>query len=423
MKNKKDTRIGIIGIGYVGLPLCLAFKKFYPVIAFDLNKKKISELRDKIDRNNQFSPKQFGNNKNIFFTHDIMDLNKCNIYIIAVPTPVKKNNIPDLSPLKTACLLVAKVLKKKDIVIFESTVYPTTTNKICIPIIEKNSRLVFNKDFYCGYSPERINPGDKKKVLSGIIKITSGSTKVTLNRVDELYKKIIKAGTYKAESMQIAEAAKIIENAQRDINIAFINEIKIIFDKMNIDINKVLKAANTKWNFINFKPGLVGGHCIGIDPYYLSFIAKKYNYNPKIILAGRKINNFMATYEAKYFLKKIKKNKIKKQYKVLILGATFKEDCSDLRNSKIIDLFKNFVSMDINTYIYDPIANFDELKYFFGNKALIKLNYKKLKFDGLFVAQKHNFFRQIGLKKFKKLCYDPRNIYDFKECFANEKIN
>ena len=309
-----NIKIGILGLGYVGLPLAISLQKYFNVLAYDSDKKKINELKNSFDRNNQFSKKNLKNAKKINFFQDIKDLQKCNVYIIAVPTPVNKNNLPDLSILKQATIDVSKLLSKNDTIIYESTVYPGVTEEICVPIIEKKTKLIFNKDFFCGYSPERINPGDKKKTIENIVKITSGSNKKTLNLVDSIYKKISKVGTYKAESIRVAEAAKVIENAQRDINIAFINEVKIIFDKVNINTNQVLKAANTKWNFLNFKPGFVGGHCIGVDPYYLSFMAKNNNYTPKVILSGRKINDNMAHYEAKNFIKKIGNTITKKKF-------------------------------------------------------------------------------------------------------------
>lgn len=417
--NKSNTyKIAIIGLGYVGLPLALAFKNFFKVCAFDTNRKKVYELKKGYDFNKQFQKKDFKNKKNIIFSNRLKDLKESNIYIIAVPTPIKKKNLPDLKPLSNACNLVSKVLKKKDIVIFESTVYPTTTENYCAKILAKKSGLKYNQDFFCGYSPERINPGDKNRKLEKIIKITSGSTKKTSLIVNNLYKKIIKAGTFNTESIQVAEAAKIIENAQRDINIAFINEVKIIFDKMGIDIFKVLKAASTKWNFLNFTPGLVGGHCIGVDPYYLSYISQKYKFNPKVILSGRSTNNLMSKYEANFFINLIKKNNNKSKIKkVLILGCTFKENCSDLRNSKVFDLIKFIKKYNIDIDVYDPIANYSELSSKLNKLPLKNLNRKKIKYDGVFIAQNHLQFKKIGLKKIEKLCYYKNNIYDFKQCF------
>lgn len=421
IKNKKIYKLGILGLGYVGLPLALAFKNFFKVCAFDINLKKVNELKKGFDRNKQFNKEYFKNNKNIKFTNKIKDLKECNVYIVTVPTPIKKGNLPDLDPLKKACELVSKILKKKDIIIFESTVYPTTTESFCVPIVEKKTGYIFNKDFFCGFSPERINPGDSKKKLSNIVKITSGSTKKISREIDSIYKKVIKSGTFKVENIKIAEAAKIIENAQRDINIAFINEIKIIFDKMGIDTFKVLKAASTKWNFLNFTPGLVGGHCIGVDPYYLSYIAKKYNHKPEIILSGRKINNQMPKYEASFFVKNFLEPKKSKIKKVLVLGCTFKENCPDLRNSKVLDLIRSLKKQKIKVSVFDPVASYDEVKSMINQKPLKSLNNLKVKFDGIFIAQNHNFFKSMGLKKIQKLCYNKSSIYDFKKCFKNEK--
>ena len=328
-------KIGIIGLGYVGLPLAIALQKYFKIDAYDSNLEKIEELRKFKDRNDQFSKILLKRAKNINYHENIEKLENCNIYIVAVPTPVSKSNKPDLSILKKATLEVCKIISKGDTVIYESTVYPGVTEEVCVPIIEAKTKLKLNKSFFCGYSPERINPGDDKRTIEKIVKITSGSNKKTSNLVDKIYKKISKVGTYKTESIKVAEAAKVIENAQRDINIAFMNEIKIIFDKIDIDINQVLKAANTKWNFLNFKPGFVGGHCIGVDPYYLSHLAKKNYYNPKVILSGRNINDNMSFYESLNFSKKIKNLNKSKKNKILIMGATFKENCKDMRNSKV----------------------------------------------------------------------------------------
>ncbi len=337
----KKKYISIIGLGYVGLPLAVEFAKFFDVIAFDYNSKRINELRNNLDENNEIKKNELKKLKKLYFTENEKDLKKSNIFIIAVPTPIKKNKKPNLIFLKQACITVSKYISKKDIVIFESTVYPGLTDDYCIPIIEKYSKFKINKDFFCGYSPERINPGDKKNKLSTIVKITSGSNYKTSIFVDNLYKKIIKAGTYRTSSIKIAEAAKVIENTQRDLNIAFINELSIIFNKLHLDTDEILKAASTKWNFIKFSPGLVGGHCIGVDPYYLTYKAKKVGYSPKIILSGRDMNDNMVKYVSKRFLNKLSEKKIKIiNSQILILGFSFKENCSDTRNSKIKDLHK-----------------------------------------------------------------------------------
>ena len=406
-------KIGIIGLGYVGLPLALSFSKKYNVNAFDINKEKISELKNGHDRTGEISNKDLLRLKKICFSNDILDLNICNIFIIAVPTPITKKNKPDLNSLKSACRLVSKVIKKKSIVIFESTVYPGVTEDICVPILEKHSKLKFNKDFFCGYSPERINPGDKKNNINNIIKLTSGSTKKTAIIIDKLYKSIIQAGTYMTSSIKIAEAAKSIENAQRDINIAFVNELKVIFDKMNLDTFQILNAAKTKWNFLNFEPGLVGGHCIGVDPYYLSFVSQKYNYNPKVILSGREMNDKFHYHLIDNFIKKFKKPYNTK--KILILGFTFKENCKDHRNTKIYDLYKVLLAKGFMVDIFDPLVDRDEVLQSYKIKILESL-YKK-KYDGVFIGVKHDYFKKLGKKKITNLSKKRHTIYDFKNLF------
>ena len=335
----KKLKLAVIGLGYVGLPLALEFAKKRKVIGFDTNKTRINELNLGLDRNLEFKKNQIKNYKNLIFIKDKKQLCSINCFIITVPTPINKLKKPDLNPLITASELVGQFLKSGSLVIYESTVYPGCIEEVCVPILEKVSKLKFNKNFFCGYSPERINPGDKKHTISNIKKVTSGSTPKIASLVDNLYKEIITIGTHKAKSIKIAEAAKVIENTQRDLNIALINELSILFNKMNIDTQAVLKAAKTKWNFLPFEPGLVGGHCIGVDPYYLTFKAKKIGYNPKIILAGREVNDNMSKYVASKLLENMKLKKIKiKGSKVLIMGLTFKENCSDLRNSGVANI-------------------------------------------------------------------------------------
>ena len=331
----KDTKIAVIGLGYVGLPLLLEISKKFKTIGFDKSNKKISDLKKQIDYTSELSEKQIKYLKKIKITSNLKDLSEAQIFIVAVPTPIDIRKKPDLSILKDATKNIAQILNKKSIVIYESTVYPGVTENFCVPIIEKYSGLKWKKDFFVGYTPERINPGDKKHTLKKIIKVVSGDTKKTLQLIHDLYAKIIKAGIFKAQSIQVAEAAKVIENTQRDLNIALMNELSIIFKKMNIDINKVLEAANTKWNFNLYYPGFVGGHCIGVDPYYLTYKAKQLNYNPKVILAGRTINDQMANYASREILKILIEKKIKKKGNILILGYTFKENCPDYRNTQI----------------------------------------------------------------------------------------
>jgi UDP-N-acetyl-D-galactosamine dehydrogenase len=408
-------KIAIIGLGYVGLPLALAFGKKYHVLGYDLNKKRINELKKKIDKNLEIKKKEFIKSKFIQFTNFEKDLRGYDIFIITVPTPVTKNKKPNLRLLIKATKTVAKVIKKKDIIIYESTVYPGTTEEICLPIIERISKLKVNSDFFLGYSPERINPGDKKHTLENITKVVSSSNKEGLTHIKKLYHTIIRNKIYCTKNIRIAESAKIIENSQRDINIAFMNELSQIFDKLNINIYDVLKAAKTKWNFINFDPGLVGGHCIGVDPYYLTFRAKKAGYDPKIILAGRKINDGMPNYICKKIIKNLKEKKINSNNtNFLILGATFKENCNDIRNSKALELCKKIKKKFKYVDIFDPYLN---------KKKKFKLNFltkiPKKKYSVIIVAVKHDYFIKIGLKKIKKLLKKKSLLYDIKNTFNN----
>ena len=410
---KNNYKIGIIGIGYVGLPLALSFSKFYKVIAFDTNKKRIKDLNLNNDTNFQHTKL---NKKNIKYTHNQNDLINCNIYIITVPTPTTKSNLPDLSILKSATKLTSNFLKKNDYVIYESTVYPGTTEDILIPLLEKNSKLKLNKDFYCGYSPERINPGNSYNDISKIVKITSGSNFAASSFIDSLYKKIIKAGTYRAENIKIAEAAKVIENCQRDINIAFINELFLIFNKLDINIYDILNASRTKWNFLDFKPGLVGGHCIGVDPYYLTYISKENNYNPEMILSGRKINDNLYRSLAKSLLQNLVKKNIKPiNSKVLVMGFTFKENCPDIRNTQIIN-FVNYIKKKTKLVdVYDPIANKNEVKKMY-NISLIS-NPKNSYYDSIVILLSHKEFLKKGIKRIAQFGKKNHYIYDFKNTF------
>lgn len=409
MNLNKNTRICIIGLGYVGLPLALSFEKYFDVIGFDINNLRIKELKKKNDVTREVSKNDLLKAKTIFFTSNEKDIKKIDIFIVTVPTPIYKNKSPDLSILKNACYLVGKKIIKNNIVIFESTVYPGATEEICIPIIERLSKLKFNKDFFCGYSPERINPGQTKHKLHNIVKVTSGSNNKTLNIVDNLYKKIIKVGTYKAQSIKIAEAAKIIENTQRDLNIALVNELSILFDKLNIDTNKVLQAASTKWNFVNFKPGLVGGHCIGVDPYYLTYKSKKVGYNPKVILAGRKVNDEMSLYVAKKAIKLLDKIKKQKNKRVLIMGFAFKENCRDVRNTKVYDLYAHLVKKGLKVDVYDPIVDPKEVKKYYQINLSKKI-FKK-KYSLIIIAVGHNIFKKINNSFFSKaLLFDLKSI-------------
>jgi len=416
---KNNYKIGIIGLGYVGLPLAVEFGKKFPTIGYDISSSRVEELINGIDISGETSKLKIKSSLQLSFSSDIIDLSLCNIFIIAVPTPINKKNIPDLRILLNATKAVAKILKKDDIVIYESTVYPGCTEEDCIPILEKISRMKYNKDFFCGYSPERINPGDKKRTLTKILKITSGSNERIANKVDDLYLSIITAGTYKASSIKVAEAAKVIENCQRDINIAFVNELSIIFNKMNLDTQEVLNAASTKWNFLPFKPGLVGGHCIGIDPYYLTYKAKKNGYESKVILSGRKLNDKMPLEISKNILNYLVNNKfILKRCNGLILGITFKENCSDIRNSKVVDIFNNLNEQGINIEIYDPYANNNEVQSKYGIDLLNFKSIKKSFYDFILVAVAHNEFKNLDLRKYSRL--KKSLIYDIKDIYKNK---
>ncbi len=411
----KKFSIGIIGMGYVGLPLAVAFSKKYLTLGYDIDKKRLNELKGGIDRTNELESKSLKKNlKNLSLTNHIQNLKNCNIYIITVPTPVNEDKTPNLNPITEATLILSKILKKDDIVIFESTVYPGLTEEICVPILEGGSKLKFNKEFFVGYSPERINPGDKNHTINKIIKIVSGSNKQTLKIISKLYNSIIEAGVYKAPSIKIAEAAKVIENSQRDINIAFVNELSVIFNKMGIDTGEVLKAAGTKWNFLNFYPGLVGGHCIGVDPYYLAFKSKELGYNPKVILSGREINDLMPSFIVEEILALfLKKRDSIKKCSVLILGATFKENCPDYRNSKVIEVYNRLKKIGFKVDVFDPWIDNSKFKEENDFMTLEKLD-KSFKYDIIILAVGHNEFRKIDPKKFlieNGLVFDIKGFY------------
>ena len=410
MKNKK---LAIIGLGYVGLPLAVEFGKKFKVIGFDTNTERVNLLKKNEDINFEISKKEFISSVHLNFSNIVDDIKDCNIYIITVPTPIDDHNNPDLSALKSSSETIGLILKKNDIVIYESTVYPGATEEFCVPILEKKSGLKFNVDFYCGYSPERINPGDKKHKLIDIKKVTSGSTPEIAYVVDNLYKEIIIAGTYKAESIQIAEAAKVIENTQRDLNIALINELAVIFKKMNIDTESVLKAAGTKWNFIPFRPGLVGGHCIGVDPYYLTYKANAIGYKPKVILAGRRLNDKMASYVANEVSKLMTKKKIKiLKANILIMGIAFKENCPDYRNTRVIDLIKEFKNFSCNVDVYDPWVN---KKHFTNEHKINPIDEpKKGKYDVIILAVAHDEFKLLSENNIRSYGKSNHILYDIK---------
>jgi UDP-N-acetyl-D-glucosamine/UDP-N-acetyl-D-galactosamine dehydrogenase len=424
MKMKNNTKIAIIGLGYVGLPLAIEFAKKYTVIGFDINTSRVNELKTGNDHTLEVAPddlkKALVSNSEINTSSingllpsaDVNDIASANIYIVTVPTPVDKNNRPILTPLVKASEMIGKVLQKGDIVIYESTVYPGCTEEDCVPVLEKSSGLVFNKDFFCGYSPERINPGDKEHTVSKIKKVTSGSTDEIAQVVDDLYNSIITAGTFKATSIKVAEAAKVIENSQRDINIAFVNELAKIFNKLNIDTHDVLAAASSKWNFLPFKPGLVGGHCIGVDPYYLAQKAQEVGYHPEIILSGRRMNDSMGAYIASEVVKLMVAKEIPvKGAKTLLLGITFKENCPDIRNTKAIDVYYELKAYHMDIDLYDPWANAKEVKQEFG--VALKTSITNEKYDTIILAVAHKQFLTLDLKSLKNtnsLTYDVKGI-------------
>ena len=418
--------ISIIGLGYVGLPLAVAFSKKYPVIGFDINNERIKELKKGYDRTlevNESELKEAIEKNNMKFTSSLEDIKDANVYIITVPTPIDKHKNPDLTPLIMASRSIGRVLKKGDIVIYESTVYPGCTEEVCVPELERESGLKFNKDFFVGYSPERINPGDKEHTVTKIKKVTSGSTPEIAKEIDELYSSIIEAGTHLASSIKVAEAAKVIENAQRDINIAFVNELARIFDILNIDTLDVLEAAGTKWNFLPFKPGLVGGHCIGVDPYYLAYKAKEIGYHPEIILAGRRTNDNMGIFVANKVIKLlIHKGHTIKGSKVLVLGITFKENCPDIRNSRVIDVVNELKDFGVNVDVVDPWADKEEVKREYGLDLMENGELRIENYDGIVLAVAHKEFKEIEEKiKQNKLTNTPitnnQVIYDIKGFF------
>ena len=424
---KKDPIIAIIGLGYVGLPLAVAFAAKYQVIGFDINYKRVSELQKGTDATLEISDselKQALDNTScggFTITEDASEIQKANVYIITVPTPTNQHHQPVLIPLQKASETVGEVLQKGDVVIIESTVYPGVTEEICVPILEKISGLTFNKDFFAGYSPERINPGDKKHTVTKILKVTSGSTPEAANYVNDLYASVITAGTHLASSIKVAEAAKVIENSQRDINIAFVNELSKIFRLLDIDTQAVLKAAGTKWNFINFTPGLVGGHCIGVDPYYLAQKAKEVGYNPEIILAGRRMNDGMGSYVAHEVIKlMIKKDGKVKNGNALVMGITFKENCPDIRNSKAIDVITELKNYHLNVDVFDPWANGDEVKGEFGISLISDEKKLKENYDAIVLTVAHKEFKDFDLGNYTK---DTSVVFDVKSFFPEDQID
>jgi UDP-N-acetyl-D-galactosamine dehydrogenase len=410
------TKIAIIGLGYVGLPLAVEFGKQGDTVGFDISQKRIDELKRGIDRTLETDAEKLGEAKELSFTTNLEDIRPCNFYIVTVPTPIDQFNRPDLSLVEKATETVGKVLKKNDIVVYESTVYPGCTEEFCVPILERLSGLAFNKDFFCGYSPERINPGDKKHTVTQIKKVTSGSTPETLKKVDEVYKSVIVAGTHPVSSIKVAEAAKVIENSQRDINIAFINELALIFERMGIDTLEVLEAAGSKWNFLPFRPGLVGGHCIGVDPYYLTHKAQEIGYHPEVILAGRRINDNMGVFVAN----KVVKLMIHKGHKVhgarvLVLGITFKENCTDIRNSRVVDIVNELKDFGCRVDVYDSWAESEDVMHEYGLPLIADKELVPGTYDAIVLAVAHEKFRTLDVRSLKNkngVIYDVKSFLD-----------
>jgi UDP-N-acetyl-D-galactosamine dehydrogenase len=426
--NVTEKHIAIIGLGYVGLPLAIEFSKKYKVLGFDISESRIEELRQGKDRTNEADLEELASVMNLAkgnlatgltFSSDAADLKSCNVYVVTVPTPINQFKAPDLTPLLKASEMLGKVLSKDDIVIYESTVYPGCTEDDCVPVLEKYSGLKFNHDFYCGYSPERINPGDKINTLTKIKKVTSGSTPEIAEIVDSLYKSIIEAGTHKAPSLKVAEASKAIENAQRDINISFVNELALIFDRLGIDTNDVIEAAGTKWNFLKFKPGLVGGHCIGVDPYYLAHKAESLGYHPQVILSGRRVNDNMGVFVANKLIKLlIAKNHVISNSKTLLLGITFKENCPDIRNSKVIDIVRELQQFNMQVDVFDPHADKHEVKEEYGINLIDTITKK---YESIILAVSHTEFLQLDIRA---LCSsDASIVFDLKSFLHRDIVN
>ncbi len=422
MTENVTPHIGIIGLGYVGLPLAVEFGKKYPTVGFDLNRGRIEELKNGIDTTREVDRQELQSAAKLSFTAEHTLLERCTIYIVAVPTPIDRFKRPNLQPLISASEIVGAALKQNDIVIYESTVFPGATEEVCVPVLEQVSGLRFNQDFYCGYSPERINPGDKTHRLVDIVKITSGSTSETAETVDRLYRSIIKAGTFPASSGKVAEAAKVIENTQRDVNIALVNELALIFHKLDISTHEVLQAAATKWNFLPFTPGLVGGHCIGVDPYYLTHKAQEVGYHPNMILAGRRLNDGMGTYIAGRVVKLMLRKGIEvAASRILIMGLTFKEDCPDLRNTRVIDIIEELRDYDIDVDVYDPWVNPEEAMEVYN--IPMQTHLKKQHYDGVIIAVAHTRFAEMEISEVKTLTKDKAVLFDVKNIFSDAQVD
>jgi UDP-N-acetyl-D-glucosamine/UDP-N-acetyl-D-galactosamine dehydrogenase len=420
--NLRKCRLGIVGLGYVGLPLAVEFGKHFDTVGFDVKRNRIAELEAGKDSTLETTRAELKAATRLSFTSDLADMKRCRVFIVTVPTPIDEYKRPDLTPLVKASESVGKVLKKGDVVVYESTVYPGCTEEVCVPILERESGLKFNQDFFCGYSPERINPGDKEHRLTTIRKITSGSTPEAADFVDKLYSSIIRAGTHRASSIKVAEAAKVIENTQRDVNIALINELALIFNRLGIDTEEVLKAAGSKWNFLKFTPGLVGGHCIGVDPYYLTHKAQEIGYHPEMILAGRRLNDNMALYVAQEISKLMGQKKIHVNgARALVLGITFKENCPDIRNSKVVDVVRELQKYGAKVDIYDPWADAAECKHEYGLRPVRTLSPRT--YDLAVIAVSHREFAELGADGVRKLCKKNHVVYDIKHVFPAAAVD
>ncbi|WP_448563870.1 Vi polysaccharide biosynthesis UDP-N-acetylglucosamine C-6 dehydrogenase TviB [Thalassotalea ganghwensis] len=409
----ENTKIAIIGLGYVGLPLAVEFGKKYPTVGFDINQQRVAELSKGVDGTLEVSSEEMAQASQIRYSADVQDLADCNVYIVTVPTPIDQHKQPDLTPLVKASQMLGEVINANDIIVYESTVFPGATEEVCLPEVEKVSGLKFNQDFFAGYSPERINPGDKEHRVTNILKVTSGSTPEIATFIDSLYGSIIEAGTYQASSIKVAEAAKVIENTQRDLNIALINELAVIFNKLGIDTEEVLKAAGTKWNFLPFRPGLVGGHCIGVDPYYLTHKAQSIGYNPEVILAGRRINDGMGAYVVSQLTKEMIKRKIQVNgANVLVMGLTFKENCPDVRNTKVVDILSELNEYHVNVDVYDPWVNPAEAKHEYNVDLIDSLTNEH--YDAVIFAVAHHQFKALTAQEIKSYLKPNHVIYDLK---------
>jgi UDP-N-acetyl-D-galactosamine dehydrogenase len=420
--NLRNLKIGVVGLGYVGLPLAVEFGKRFNTVGFDIKAARVDELRKGHDSTLETTEEELASAKKLSYTTKLEDLKPCSVFIVTVPTPIDEYKRPDLTPLEKSSESVGKVLKKGDVVVYESTVYPGCTEEVCVPILERVSGLKFNKDFFCGYSPERINPGDKQHRLTTIRKVTSGSTPEVAEFVDELYRSIIVAGTHRASSLKVAEAAKVIENTQRDVNIALINELALIFNRLGIDTEEVLLAAGSKWNFLPFRPGLVGGHCIGVDPYYLTHKAQAIGYHPEMILAGRRINDNMGSYVAQQIALLMIQHKIQvKGSRILVMGLTFKENCPDVRNTKIVDVVKELQKYGAKVDVCDPWADPDEAEHEYGLRPVKKA--KDGTYDAVVMGVAHDEFRKMGIAKVRKLGRKTHVLYDIKYVFKTDEVD